>query len=239
MNKILVAHHDQTEDKAVTQFARQLAGLIGAQAVEADSIDPESVLDQAVAGNFDLVVVPWTGKPRLDRKASRIASHASMSALVVKHAPESLSEMLLCTGGRPIAAPVVKFGAELARAASARVTLLHVTSVVPAMYTGLEAMDESIEDLMSTDTPEAQHLRISAQTLDEFGVNTVVELRHGAVVEEILRSTQLRHYDLIVIGASDSAPPLNRLFFGQVAEKILEHASASVLMVRHQDPDPA
>lgn len=171
-------------------------------------------------------------QPAVGKVARQVMSQASISTLVAKATPHALQRLLVCSGGRPIADPVINLGADLAEAAHAKLTLLHVSSAVPSMYTGLNTMEESIEDLMRSDTPEAQHLRASAQMFEQRGIEAVLELRHGVAADEIIRSSQFRDYDLLLLGSPDATPRLRRLFFGQVTQNVVERAPISVLVVR-------
>ena len=198
------------------------------------------ILRVADEGAYDLVAVgarsvQTGGEQPVGRVARQVVAGARTSVLVVKGEAASLKRVLLCSGGRPIAEPVISTGAQLAQAANAEVTLLHVSSAVPSMYTGLHAMEEGIEELLQRDTPESRHLRHSAEVLEQHKVKAVLELRHGVAADEIMRSIQSRDYDLIVLGASDAAPRLSRLFFGEVTGQLIERAPCSVLVARQRD----
>ena len=230
--KMLIGLPDLSGNEPALRFAEGVAELIEADTTILHDISARGILREAESGAYGLLAVRWTGMPRLDRIAKQVVAGAKVSVLVIKGEPVSLARLLICTGGRPVAKPIIRTGARLAQAASAEVTLLHVASPVPSMYTGLRAMEEGIGDLLKRDTLEAQHLREGAQILADHDVGAVLELRHGVVVDEIIRSTQSWDYDLIVVGASESASRLNRLFFGGVTQKILELAPCSVLVER-------
>ena len=128
---------------------------------------------------------------------------------------------------------VLKAGARLAEISGAAVTVLYVTNPVPTMYTGLDAIDESLEELLQSDTPIAQHLHWSAQYLNELGVKAVVKLAQGVASDVILREARQGIYDLLVIGASSLAGGLLRkLVIDQVTPHVIERAPCSVLVVR-------
>jgi nucleotide-binding universal stress UspA family protein len=230
--KMLIGLPDLSGNEPTLRFAEGVAELIEAKTTILHDVSARRILREAELGAYGLLAVRWTGMPRLDRIARQVVAGTKVSVLVIKGELVSLGRLLICTGGRPVAEPIIRTGARLAQAASAEVTLLHVASAVPGMYTGLQAMDEGIEDLLKRDTPEAKHLREGAQIVAEHGVGGVIELRHGVVVDEIIRSAQRWDCDLIVVGASESGSRLNRLFFGRVTQKILELAPCSVLVVR-------
>jgi nucleotide-binding universal stress UspA family protein len=230
--KMLVGLHKSRENQSTQHFAEVVAEFFEAEVTVTHPIVSREFLLEAQAGGYGLLAVPWAEKPRLDRVAKQVVTGADVSVLVVKDKPKALSRLLICSGGHPIAEPVIKTGARFAQAADAKVTLLHVSSAVPSMYTGLEAMEESIEELLQRDTPESQHLRQAAQIFQEHEVQAVIELRHGVAVDEIMRAAQRRDYDLIMVGASDAAPRLNRFFVGDVMQQIVDRAPCSIFVTR-------
>lgn len=233
--KMLIGLHKPPEDQPTLRFARLVAGLLDADTTVTHPLNARKFLLAAEEGGFGIVALPWTDRPRLDKITRQVLANVTVSALVVKDRPTSIERLLVCSGGLPIAEPVIRTGARFAQAAGAKATLLHVSSAVPSMYTGLQAMEESLQELLSTDTPEAQHLRRGAQIFEKRNIQAVLELRHGIAVDEIMRATQLRDYDLILIGASTSAPRLNRVVVGDVTQRIVDRAPCSVLVTRNAD----
>lgn len=240
--EVVVLHVTEAgEDEAAGQAIQAAASAEMGDTPHSTRLEPgpaaKVILRVAKEGQFGLIVVGARHTPSAEqpvgRVARQVAASAPMSVLVVKGQPTSLERLLVCSGGRPIAEPVIQAGAALAEATKAKATLLHVSSAVPSMYTGLEAMEETIEEFLGRDSLEAQHLRRGAEVLQERGVEAALELRHGVAADEIMRSTQLRDYDLIVIGASDAASPLNRLFFGEVTQRILDLSPVPVLVARN------
>jgi nucleotide-binding universal stress UspA family protein len=206
------------------QFQAELTGSTGEKA--------KDLLQKASELGSNLIVVRWTGTPQLDLIARRTISEARASVLVVKQPPRFPADVLVCSGGHVTSETVIKTGAQIAQIINARVTLLHVATAVPSMYTGLDAMDEDIVEVLKRDTPASQHLRSSAEIFHQHGIKAVLELRHGHIVDEIARSNRRHNYDLIIIGASDVAPPLNRLFLGDVTLRIVSAVPCTLLVAR-------
>jgi nucleotide-binding universal stress UspA family protein len=100
------------------------------------------------------------------------------------------------------------------------------------MYTGLEAMEETLAELLQSDTPVAEHLRASARYFSELDIDAEMKLRRGVVPDEILREARLGDYDLIVIGPGEGDAPLRRLLVADVTPKVVERAPCPVLIVR-------
>jgi nucleotide-binding universal stress UspA family protein len=100
------------------------------------------------------------------------------------------------------------------------------------MYTGLEEIEETLPELLQTDTPLAQHLRRSAKILARHQVTATLKQRHGVAADEILREALEGNYDLVVIGASGTAGRLREWLLGNVTRQVVEHALCSVLVVK-------
>jgi nucleotide-binding universal stress UspA family protein len=167
--------------------------------------------------------------PRLSRV---VAEQIADSVLLIRNPPEDLRRILICTGGHAGSDIVIERGLILAAKCGSEATILHVTSGSPSMYTGLKALDESLTDILQRETPLAKHLRSAAAKAEQAGVQATLELRHGAVVEEILRATEVGSYDLIVIGAPKPNLLLNRVVFGRVGPQLLASANTSVFIAR-------
>jgi nucleotide-binding universal stress UspA family protein len=232
--KILTGLHDLPGNEPTIQTAELIARLAGGEVTLRQEMRAGRLLVEAARGAYDLIVVRWTEDARHDQAACAVATRAEVSVWVVKGqpGPGAIRHILVCSGGRPVSEQVVTTGAWLARLAGAEVTLLHVISAVPSMYTGLTAMDGSIEELLSSNTPAAQHLLGSLKLLRDQGIKTTFELRQGIVHEEIVRAVGRVGYDLAVIGPSAPSTSLNHLLTMRVAEKILRLTPCSVLVAR-------
>lgn len=230
--KILANLPQVSDASALRAYANQIAELVSGSLI-AVQLTPERLVNAAEDEKPDLVMVWWQGQPRQNRWIGSVIRHVPCSTLVVKgEASAAPGKILVCSGGRPIAQPVIEAGAWLGSAAKAEVTLLHVAGIIPSMYTGLERMEEGLDDFMQRDTPESNHLRESARYFKERGINAILELRHGETIAEIMRSTQLAGYDLIVIGASDAVSSSHHLVLGNIMKGVLDVAPCPVLIAR-------
>ena len=155
-----------------------------------------------VAGFLDTFLGTITGK---------VADKATTSVMVARDCKPELKRILVSVGGKKLNRRLIETGANLAEAAGAALTALHVTAPVPAMYTGLEGMEETLEEMLQTDTPIAQHLRWIAKYLAGRGVESEIVVRHGAIADEIVREAIKGEHDLIVLGASAFEGPLQSL----------------------------
>lgn len=199
------------------------------------------ILVKVEKGNYDLVVIGARRETGLTQQllgsvAQKVTRRVPTSVLVAREVGPSLDRILICTGGIAVADPVIETGARLAGASHARATLLHVTSPVPSMYTGLDDITETLPELLQTDTPIARHLRHGAEILARRQVTAELGLRYGVADDEILREARQGSYDLVVIGASGTAGRLKEWLLGNVTRQIVERAPCSVLVVKTELP---
>ena len=168
----------------------------------------------------------------LTKRSQRLATHLADSVLVMCDPPEKLRHLLISTGGHPGSTPVEDWGIRLARGTGAEATILHVVTDAPSMYIGLPALEEGLEEILSRDTPLARHLKDAVRKADSAGVGVKLSLRHGIVVEEILRACEKEHYDLIVIGSHEPGRILDHLAMGRIGPQLLSSVKTSVLIIR-------
>ena len=230
---------DDTEAEAKHRLA-QARELINAETVEMKIYrgDPATeILKEVEAHDHNLIVVgARTGMSVLRSLfarpvARRVAKEARVCVLVVNQDRVRLGRILICTAGE-LDDDVITVGARVARSGAADVTLLHVANPVPSMYTGLGAMEESLEELLQTDTPVAGHLRKAARYLAAEDVKAELQLRHGVAQDEILREAKKGNYDLIVIGPGPLSGSLRNLVMDNVTAQVVDHAPCPVLVVR-------
>jgi nucleotide-binding universal stress UspA family protein len=195
-----------------------------------------SLLREIHIGDYDMVIIgARRGLGFFARTFSsltqKVISCAPVPVLVVRQEVEKLERVLICTGGLVVAEQVVEAGARVAQAAGAHATLLHISEAVPSMYTGLDEMEETLEELLLTDTPLAQHMRRGAEILADHGVEGQLELRRGIVSDTILREAQRGKFDLIVLGASGVKSTLKGWMMGNVTQQVINHCLCPVLVV--------
>ncbi len=164
--------------------------------------------------------------------SQRLANRVGVSVLLIRNPSERIKEILICTGGHPESTPAVSLGINLAQAFEANATILYVASSTPSMYTGLPAIDEGLEQVLTRESPLSNHLKEAASIAEAAGVETKLELRHGVVAEEIVRACEIKPNDLVVIGAPKPGALIERLFLGRVAPQLITSSKCSTLIVR-------
>jgi nucleotide-binding universal stress UspA family protein len=200
--------------------------------------DPEAaVMAEKKRVSYDLVVLGSLAGKRsrrrfLDSVGMHIIEQASTSVLLVKGNRTKLSNVLICASGTEHGHLSIWAGAALGCGAGAKATVLHVTEAMPAMYSGLEQMEETLAELLQSDTEMARELRWATQVVKAECEISEVKLRRGIVADEILREAETGDHDLIVLGSSQSAGGLVRALMGDLAREVVTRAQRPVLVVR-------
>lgn len=202
----------------------------------------KEILAEIDDNGYDMVIIGANQSPGLRERllgsvALQVTSRSPISVLVVKGTDLELSRLLICTGGAEASKLAIDAGAKLAEAAGAQATLLHVIGSVPSMYTGLGGLEETLPELLQTDSSFARHLRDGAETLTARGVKAELRLRMGGVTGEILREIDDGGYDLLVVGASRRGGRglHTGWLLADITRQVVDNAPCSVLVVREQE----
>jgi nucleotide-binding universal stress UspA family protein len=226
---------------ALNKVSKELAELGLPVQVRLETGDAEKIVMTELEQNtYDLVAVGALGNQRsrhtvLDLVGMRIIERAAGSVLVIKGDRPTLSRVLICSSGTEHSRLPVRTGAAVACGAGAQVTLLHVMDPLPAMYAGLEGMEETLAEFLQTDTDIARELKWAVGVVEAECENAELELRHGIVADELLREGQAGDHDLIVLGSSRSAGGLIRVLLGDLTQAVVTRAQRPVLVVRSAD----
>lgn len=151
--------------------------------------------------------------------------------LRVRTACRPLRHALVCSGGMRYADPLERVASELARAAGARLTLLHVVPRVNLDYPLAHQLAHQWQNILETDTPQARHLRTALAQAQQLGVETELRVRHGSVVEEILDEVASGDYDLIGLGSPYASHNLRQLYRPNVTASVAEEVTCPLLTV--------
>jgi nucleotide-binding universal stress UspA family protein len=198
----------------------------------------DEIIRESSEGDYDLIVVgerivKGVFSLLLQSTARKVTSRAPSSVLVVKEPPLQLKRILICSGGRQVNRDVVKLGGRLAREAGAEVKLLHVTDAPPGMYTGLTAIEETLPELLQSNTPISRHLLWGVEVLAGYEVSAELVLHRGIAVDEILDEARRSNCDLLVIGAQvEKTTWLDDLLMSTVTPQVVDRSPCSVLVVR-------
>jgi nucleotide-binding universal stress UspA family protein len=213
------------------------------------SITPEIIVKEGVTGSIIKESLEEEEYHLIIVKADRILSlrktidvdpllikQSEISLLITQNTKPKIDRILLCTGCIENDYSLLEQTAGLAVHMGASITLLHVfAGSVPSMYTGLHQIDETVEELLQTDTAYAQYLRKGVEILKEHQIVSEVKIRRGIPLEEIVRETQVENYDLVVIGTSNYKKGLKERLLGNLAVKIIDKVELPVLIVGSRD----
>lgn len=192
------------------------------------------ILAEVQENQHDMVVICAArigGHPRHVSVNREILPKMPCCVLVVKNPTDKIGRILMLTGGLRISESMVKIGAKMASALNAQITLMHVAANVPSMYTGLETIEETLEELLKTNTPVSHHLHRCAEVLAEYGVPSTLMLKHGEPVYEIIRETDRQAYDLVMLGASGATTGLREWLMGNVTRDVIDLVGIPVMVV--------
>ena len=168
----------------------------------------------------------------MSARAYKIIESVEPPVLVVIGERTALRRILLCTGGTKQADATVNFAGEIARRVNASVNLLHVLAEPPAVYVNLIKTEEDAAQILESNSKLGRNLRRQKESLEKLGVPCEVRLRHGLVLDELLRELQHTEYDLIVSGSSPAHDRLRVYIMGNLTREIVNRADLPVLVVR-------
>jgi nucleotide-binding universal stress UspA family protein len=199
-----------------------------------------AIIEETKKNLYDLVVIISQDQPTIEELllgtiADRVVKAANTSVLIVNHPKRALKRLLVSTGGHELSDQTVDTGITIAEKIQTKVILLHVVASFPSMYAGLDRIDESLEEVLHTDTPLARHLKEKAADMIQKGIDAQIELRHGLPSEEIVRATYRDEADLLVIGYSEDTR-FYRLFRDHLSLDIVDRAGCPVLVVNRKTP---
>jgi nucleotide-binding universal stress UspA family protein len=227
--------------QALEPFAQQLTEQGQAVRMQVEAGDAEDlVMQELEAGAYDLIALGRLAKKRSRRSflssvAMRIIERAQTSVLVIKGDRSGLSRVLICVSGTEYGHLSVWAGAALACGARAQATILHVVDALPSMYTGLEQMEETLAELLQSDSEKSREIRWAAQVVRDECEISEIKLRRGIVADEMLREGKDGDHDLLVLGSSKAGGGLVRVLMGDLNRQIVTRAERPVLVVQPMD----
>jgi nucleotide-binding universal stress UspA family protein len=200
---------------------------------------PEAgILDAAAAWNADLIAIGSRGDTGLSRillgsVSERVVRYAPCSVLVARPASKQ-GTVLAATDLSDASFPAIKAGAEQARHRGAKLVVVHNVDLWPppvsSVTAGLAAAGFPTDPSVLEEQRSAARQRLE-QILADLGIEAVCRITHGPPDAEIIRAADELEPELLVIG-THGRTGLSRLALGSVAERVVETANSSVLVVR-------
>lgn len=220
---LLATDEDVAADAGLLERARAQLGPAAGETVTRPGPAERAVVEEAAGGRYGLVVVPPAGRNALQRllRGSRIATivrRVQAPVLVARRPPPRLERILAAVSGGALSGAVCDAARELAGAAGASVTWLHVVSELA--LPGASAAERG--DSAPPQGPLRAELR--ARGVDP----AALVLREGLVAEEVLAEFENGAHHLLVLGASAGASGFGR---EDVTERVVLRCPGSVLIV--------
>jgi nucleotide-binding universal stress UspA family protein len=197
---------------------------------------------RACAGRaYDLVITPPGERPGLLRLllGARIGTlvHAAPATIwVARRAKPVIRHMVVGVAGGPQTQHDIRLVALLAKAFGARVTLVHVLSQVPLLYTRRAERDHLVADeRLARVEPGVAQLRSAGELLATDGIVTDLVVREGLVQDELLAvcagGAGRMAADLLVVGAHLRSTAIGMDYYEDIAEQVALAAPVATLVV--------
>jgi nucleotide-binding universal stress UspA family protein len=195
------------------------------------------IVNETSATHYDLVVIGarHTGRTGLywrSQKTYEVIKAIPAPVLVAVGERPQLKRFLVCTGGKAFIEGAVQLTGQLAAAAGASVTLLHVMAEPPAMYADLVKLEEDLDRLLESKSELGLNLLRQKEDLTRLGVPTEVHIRHGIVLDQIFAEARQGNHDLIVTGSLRARGIMRHYIMGDLTRSILNHTDIPVLVAR-------
>ena len=155
----------------------------------------------------------------------------------VRSACWPLRRLLICSGGLAYTIPLEKLAVALAQITGARLTFLHIVEPVTLDYALAREVAEHWETLQKTNTPQARHLSKALAHAHRAGVDAMVQVRHGAVIKNILDELAEGDYDLIGLGSAYSSHSLRKHYSADVTALVAAEVDCPLLTMRGSGQD--
>jgi nucleotide-binding universal stress UspA family protein len=224
---------------ALENEANQLRALGVLPKIVVSGGDPiRQIVAQTSSGtDYDLAIIGAEHKGRTgpywrSRRTYEVVKAVAPPVLVAMGECDRLKSFLVCTGGKKYIGEAVLLTGHLAAAVGASVTLLHVMAEPPVMYADLVRLEEDLDRLMGSNSELAVNLSRQKKDLENLGVRTEVRIRHGLVLEQVLREAQQGSHDLIVTGSPQARGLVRHYIMGDLTRSILNRAGCPVLVAR-------
>ncbi len=228
---LLATTEDLAADPSLLQRARARLGRASEGVREKTAAGPAeaAVASEVAAGAYEVVVVPPAGRNAIQRmlRGSRVATvvrSVRAEVLVARRPPARIERVLAAVSGGPLTEAVVRRSLEVGSALGAQVDFLHVASEVALPFRGPGEDEPSA----ATEVTAGSAAAVRA-ALEQAGHSGELVVQEGLVVDEVLSEVEQGAHHLLVVGAGAAVRPWAA---EDVAERILVHCPASVLVVK-------
>jgi len=232
------------QSKVILDALKRAQTLLESQHINAELITKsgrpvEEIVRRTEETKYDLVVIGAVQKESrgafwMSSKSYKIIKEIRPPVLSVAGETTKVQRILICCGGKHYIDSAIRLAGEIARCLGASASLLHVLPDLPAIYAHLPRMEETTTFVLKSQSELGVNLRHGQEILEAAGVPTEVHLRHGSVLEEILREIYTGDYDLVVTGSALSRS-WRTYVLGDISREIVNRVQRAVLVVRSQE----
>ena len=231
---IPVKHASKLRQTALARLPARVQGSIAFEAAHGRPL--KAVCEECETREYDLLIAAPAEHGHLDElvRGSRIrhmVHDTSTSVLVARRVPLAIRRILVGVGTAEHALIDVCVAVRLARAFRAELTVVHVASQVPLMFTGLEQMRIELDSYLKSDLPGAGVVARAREIIAEAGFVPQIHLREGLVRDELL--DEARDYDLVVIGAHAGRGWMSTML-DDIADQMVRYCPVPTLVVRKE-----
>lgn len=241
-----MTHALEAEEIARETFERRVAEVEGCADIERffeRGTAYAEIVRRAEHWAADLVMVGSHGRSGLSRAllgsvAGRVARHAHCAVLVSRRSRSS-GVVLAATDLSDPSLPAVGQAVAEARLRGARLVVAHVIDNTLAVYGAkVGAMLGNTVPLPSVEAQREAKGALAGllqEAVERFGGEGEPLVLDGDVVAAIVHAVDERQADLLVVG-THGRTGLSRILLGSIAERLLQLADCSVLVVRQAAP---
>jgi len=179
---------------------------------------------------------PWWKRWLRGHSLRRMMADLRAPFIYAPTAHRQLARILVATGALEHAESAEYCALDVAQRTGAGLTFLYVVEPVGYNYPTADQMEVHWKNLLTTDTPQARHLRSLLEQARTQGVEPTLHVRRGTVVREILAEAHEGDFDLVVMGSKHSSNTLRRYYVPDVAAGVMEALDRPVLVVREGQP---
>ncbi|GAB1469291.1 hypothetical protein MASR2M66_01670 [Chloroflexota bacterium] len=197
----------------------------------------EKVLPPELQKGDPLVVLGPLGRSQIQhfmtgRSIRHFIEEIQQPLLYVPETRIPVKRIMISVGGLGYDVNAEHLAMQIAGKNGAEVTLLHIVPPIELNYPTAKAMSQNWQHLTETDTPVGRSLRQSLENAKTLGVNAVVKVRQGNVIEKILEDVEEAKYDLLCMGSSYSAHSLRQMYSANVTAEIMDRVLCPVMTAR-------
>jgi nucleotide-binding universal stress UspA family protein len=212
----------------------------------------EEILDYAEKENVSLIVMATHGRTGIRRwalgdTANKVARVSKCPVLLIRantDVPKSihLDNILVPLDGSKHSEAVLPYIENLSSKIKAKISLLNVVEPPYHIYpysegmgyyggSGIIKIPYTEEELKPLKEVAEKYVKSVADKLTSQGIETGYEVRAGSADEEIIKAEEEKHPDIVAMSTHGHSG-FGRWDHGSIADKVLHHGNAPLLLVR-------